>query len=135
MNQNKLTEAIEKIGKVSLRGGIFGKTTLALITTVICISAIVLAARNLYLDIAAVILIFIFSAYFLLRLLQFAEKNPLIAILDGAEFVAHERIIQESKYGGVLQSQANAIDHAQPIIDNASIEADDIEEPKKIERQ
>lgn len=77
MNQNKLTEAIEKIGKVSLRGGIFGKTTLALITTVICISAIVLAARNLYLDIAAVILIFIFSAYFLRRLLQFAEKKSI----------------------------------------------------------
>ena len=83
MKDLEFAKMIEKVGKVTLRGGIFGKATLAVIVICLCISSITLAARSIYLDAVAIVFIIAIGTYFLRRLLQFAEQNQLIAIIEG----------------------------------------------------
>ncbi|MBU6450044.1 MAG: hypothetical protein KGQ26_10530 [Rhodospirillales bacterium] len=130
-----LEKIFEKVGKVSLRGGIFGKLTWAIIVICICVTAIALATRNLYVEAAAIALMMAFAFIFFWRLLNFAEKHPLVAILEGSEFLTHERMVQAAKDQGVLPPQPNAIDHAQPSMDTSAIEVDEVQEPKQIEGQ
>ncbi|KIC90266.1 hypothetical protein [Flavihumibacter solisilvae] len=62
-----------------------------------CITLIAGLAGNLWISCAAIALIFILTFVILWRLINFANKNPQAAILEGAEFLVHEQIQMAAK--------------------------------------
>ncbi len=124
--------ALERVGKINLKGGVFGKLTLAVMAISILVSGLAYATNNIYVISATIVLLFAFAFYFLHRLMNFTEKNPIAAILDGSEFVAHERIIHAAKNVGILPPLEPTIDHPQPEIDRALVEMDDEEADKRM---
>lgn len=97
-----IDRAIENLKSIRLRGGIFGKTTLLLIVLTFCVSAVALKS-----SIWGVVLALMFSLmgivlYALKRSFDFATSNPHAAIMDGAEFLQHERIVHATKDQGLL---------------------------------
>ncbi len=87
-----LNKIIKSATGIKLKGGIFTKVCVVIIIVSICLSVIALQANNLWMSVGAILLIFIFSTVVLWRLINFANKNPQAAILEGAEFLIHEQI-------------------------------------------
>ncbi len=83
---------IANVSQIKLKGGIFTKASTLLIIACICIFGIAAITRNLWISAAAIGLIFILVFVMLWRLINFANKNPQAAILEGAEFLVHEQI-------------------------------------------
>lgn len=127
-----LEKILQRVGNVKLRGGIFGKMTWAVIVICICVTVLAYSTENLYISSATIVLMMAFALYFFSRLLNFAERHPQIAILDGSEFLVHEQILHAAKGQGVIPLQPSAIDHAQPDIELSALEADEVTTPKKI---
>ena len=123
---------LQRVGGVKLRGGIFGKMTWAVIVICVCVTILAHATENLYILSATIFLMMAFALYFFNRLLNFAEKHPQIAILDGSEFLVHEQILHAAKGQEVIPLQPSAIDHAQADIEFSALEADEAATPKKI---
>lgn len=90
-------KAIETIQGIKLTGGVFGKTTLLLI--VLCVSIVVISVKigTWWFALLLMIPMMGIVLYSLKRVLDFAEKNPQAAIMDGAQLLIHERIIQGTK--------------------------------------
>jgi hypothetical protein len=89
MDFNKL---IKNFSRVKLKGGIFGKTCTVLIVVSFTMFGISYVTKNVWISGAAIGLIFILSFIMLWRLINFANKNPQAAILEGAEFLIHEQM-------------------------------------------
>ncbi len=87
-----LNKIIEKASSVKLPGGVFGKTCTVLIVVSLAMFGIAWTARNVWISSAALIMIFILVFIMLWRLINFANKNPQAAILEGSEFLLHEHM-------------------------------------------
>lgn len=131
-NTMQIEKILERVGKVKLQGGIFGKLTWAIIVVCICVTVLAYSTDNLYIVSCAIAAILVFAFLFFNKLLRFAENNPQAAIMDGAEFVMHEQIVHAAKGEGNLPMQPNTIDHPQPDIDQVLLEAEDIDTSKPI---
>ena len=87
-----MNKLIKNVSRVKLKGGIFGKTCTVLIIVAFIMFGISYITNNLWVSIAALLMIFILTFIMLWRLINFANKNPQAAILEGAEFLIHEQL-------------------------------------------
>ena len=115
-----IDKAIENLKSVRLKGGIFGKTTLLLIVLAVCTSAVALRSNLWWLTLALMLPLIGVVVYALKRSFDFACSNPHAAIMDGAEFLQHERIVYAVKDIGILIGDAPTTEvpvHQLPEID------------------
>lgn len=90
-----LEEIINKIGithsvgRIKLGRGIANKLTWIVIVVVLVVGALGWEINNLYLTIAAISFIGLFSFYGFSSILKFAKQHPDAALLEGAEFLLY----------------------------------------------
>lgn len=109
---------IENVSRIKLKGGIFSKASTVLIVVSVCILVIALIARNIWVSCGAIGLIFTLTFVILWRLINFANKNPQAAILEGAEFLVHEQIQLAAKgIASIPQSISNLVEETPVITD------------------
>jgi hypothetical protein len=90
------------VSRVKLRGGVVGKVSLVLIIVCLTIGCLgVYSGSNLTMG-GAIAAIVIITFPLLWKLINFAEKNPQAAILEGAEFLSHQKMIMASKDNPVV---------------------------------
>ncbi len=89
--------AVQGISKVNLRGGVVGKVALTVMVVSIATSLVAWSAHNIWISAAAIAAIFIIAFTMLWRLISFADRHPQAALLEGAEFLVHEQMLQGSK--------------------------------------
>jgi hypothetical protein len=118
-------KVLESIKTIKLTGGIFGKTSLLLIVLCVCVAAVSLKVDVWWVPLALMLPLMALVAYALKRCLDFAEKNPQAAIMDGAELLVHERITQAIKGHDSIPSLPPTIDHEVPALRHEDIEAED----------
>jgi hypothetical protein len=92
-----LGEMIGGLAKVKLPGGVVGKVTLALIIICVVIGAVALKAANVWIEAGALGMIFVMAFVILWKLISFADRNPQAALLEGAEFLVHQQIVNVAK--------------------------------------
>lgn len=98
-------KAIEGLTKVTLRGGVVGKVTFAIIFVSLALALIAWSVKNIWISAAALGAVFALSFSMLWRLINFADRNPQAALLEGAEFIVHEQIVHASKSQAKLTSE------------------------------
>ena len=118
-------KTLEIIKSIRLTGGVFGKTTLLLIVLCVCVAAISYKIATWWLALFLMIPLMGLVFYSLKRCLDFAEKNPQAAIMDGAEFLVHEKIIHGKKGLEELPLVEATTDHHPPPIEEAEIVSQD----------
>lgn len=114
-------KALESISKIKLTGGIFGKTTVLLIVFCICVAAVCLKLGDWQFALILMLPLMAIVFYALKRCLDFAEKNPFAAIMDGAELLVHERMLHGKKDKEFLIPSGQEIEH--PLPPNTEAEA------------
>jgi len=87
-----IDKLVSNVSKITLKGGIFAKTCTVLIIVSLSFFGISYFAKNIWISGVAIGFIFILTFVILWRLINFANKNPQAAILEGAEFLVHEQI-------------------------------------------
>jgi hypothetical protein len=77
---------------------------------------------------ALILIMFLFSLlfYVIYRLFNFADKNPLVAILEGSELVRLEEARQGKKFQEDLPISPPTIDHEPPALSETEILAPDL---------
>lgn len=110
-----IDKALDRVRSIKLKGGIFGKTTTLLIVLCICISAVCIASRVWWLALILMVPLMAMVFYALKKCLDFAEKNPQAAIMEGSELLVHEKLMFAQKYQIEDPSlQATVLDHVPP---------------------
>lgn len=87
----QLDAIIQRAEKVTLPGGVVGKVCKVLIVACLSIAAIACALRIMWVSVLALAFIFLLVFVLLWKLINFANKNPAAALLEGAEFLVHEQ--------------------------------------------
>lgn len=113
-----LDRAINGISKVTLRGGVVGKVTFAVVLVSLALMLIAWSMHNIWLSASVVGLIFILTFTMLWRVINFADRHPQAALLEGAEFLVHEQIVHASKSHPSI-----------PIIDIEQVQPEAVEGP------
>lgn len=90
-------QAIDGLSKVTLRGGVVGKVTFAVVLVSVALGAIAWSVSNIWLSATALIMVFTLAFVMLWRLINFADRNPQAALLEGAEFLVHQQIVHATK--------------------------------------
>lgn len=109
-----MDSAINGLSKVTLRGGVVGKVTFAVVFTSLAIAAISWSVANVWISAAALCMVFILAFVMLWRLISFADRHPQAALLEGAEFLVHEQIVHATKSLSSLPAQL--IEQVQPEV-------------------
>lgn len=92
-----IDSAINGVSKVTLRGGVVGKVTFAVVIVSLALAAIAWSIANIWLSAAALCMVFTLALVMLWRVINFADRHPQAALLEGAEFLAHEQIVHAAK--------------------------------------
>lgn len=100
-------KAIAGITKVKLPGGVVGRVTLSVSVVSLCMTAIAWSAKNETLSMGIAGGVFLLAFVMLWRLINFADRNPQAALLEGAEFLMHEQIVHASKSLPVIPRELN----------------------------
>jgi hypothetical protein len=117
-----IEKLVKNVSQIKLKGGIFEKASVVIIVVSICLFGIAVSTGNIWVSCGAIGLIFILAFVGLWRLISFANNNPQAAILEGAEFLVHEKIQLAAKgISEIPQSIANLTEET-PIVINAKIE-------------
>lgn len=115
-----LNSILQNISKIKLHGGVVGKVVLGTIFICGFIAAISIVAKDLWISGAALALISIFSFTMFWRLINFADRHPEAALLEGSEFLVHETITQATKEEATVKIEPT--DREQPIaVDKTTI--------------
>lgn len=109
-----ITESLKSIAKIKLSGGVVGKITLGVMVACILIAVLAYAAHNIWLFLVAVVLIFLLTFVMSWRLINFADRHPAAALLEGAQFVRHHEQTLQAAKGGV-QFEVDPLDREQPF--------------------
>ena len=96
-----------------------------LMVLVVVVGAICIAFRIWWFALILVALLFLLLFYVAHRLFDFADKNPLVAILEGSELVRLEEARQGKKFQEDLKVSAPIIDHEPPAMSETEILAPD----------
>lgn len=91
-----LEKLMESVSKVRLTGGLVGRVCTVLVVLIVCLAALGIASRNEWVIGGTILLLVVVALPVIYKIISFAEKNPNVAILDGAEFVRAERLRQQS---------------------------------------
>ncbi|RIQ74590.1 hypothetical protein D0838_05175 [Bordetella avium] len=112
------------MAKATLKGGIVGRLNMTMWVAIIAIAGICIYSDNLYLQTAGVASIVLLVLQLGNRLINFANKNPAAALLDGGEFVAHQGQILMANKGSQIaipapddRSESDPIDSDPGVID------------------
>lgn len=92
-----LGDAIKNVSKIRLKGGVVGKVSTLLIVLCLCVTAMVGIANTAWIAAMGILLVVSLCAVFGWRLINFADKNPAAALLEGAEFLVHQQVMHGSK--------------------------------------
>lgn len=121
-----IPKALERLKSVNFKGGIFGKTTTILVVLCICVSAVCIATRVWWMALVLILPLMAMVFYTLRRCFDFAENHPEAAIMEGAEFLMHEKLHFAQKYQTEDPGLISAvIDHSPPEIPIEEIAAPD----------
>lgn len=94
MNDFHLGSILDKVAKISLRGGVVSKVCIVLIVVALVMGAIAWTVKIVWVSVLAAVLVFVLCFTMLWRLISFADRNPQAAILEGAEFILHEQLLR-----------------------------------------
>lgn len=89
--------AIDGLSKVTLRGGVVGKVTFSVVLVSMAIAAVAWVVPNIWISAVSLAMIFTLTFVMLWRLINFADRHPQAALLEGAEFLVHEQIVHATK--------------------------------------
>ena len=92
-----LDKILERVSKVKLTGGLVGRVCTVVLVSCVVIGVLGALSRNEWVMGGVVVAILIIVFPMLWRVISFAEKNPQVAILDGAQFLKHEQLVLASK--------------------------------------
>jgi len=92
-----LDNTINGLTKVTLRGGVVGKITFTVSLVCVVMLGLTYPFHNIWLSGAALAMIFIMAMVMLWRVINFADRHPEAALLEGAEFLVHQRMLHEAK--------------------------------------
>ena len=120
-----LDDIIRNITSFRPRGGMFTTAIRLLMVLTVAICIISIAIGIWWFALTLVVLLFSICFYMLHRLFDFADKNPLVAILEGSELVRLEETRQGKKFQDNLPDSPPTIDHDPPIISEDEILAPD----------
>ena len=96
-----------------------------LMVVTVAIAVICIVIKIWWFVLSLLILLFAILFYTIYRLFNFADKNPLVAILEGSELVRLEETRQGRKAQENLPTSPPTIDHEPPVIPEAEIMAPD----------
>ncbi len=120
-----IDKALESIKSIKLKGGIFGKTITLLIVLCICVATVCVAASMWQITLLLMFPLMILVFYGFKRCIDFAEKNPYAAIMDGAELLIHDRLLHGRKGQDEIPTLEATVDHELPMLDEATIMQED----------
>ena len=83
--------------KVSFRGGVVGRATFIIGLICVLITVIVLFFNVLWFACVGIGVMVLFAFILLWRLINFADRNPQSALLEGSQLVSLRKIDQSSK--------------------------------------
>lgn len=107
--------ALQGLAKVTLKGGVVGKVTFSVVAVSLALASIAWSVQNIWLSVGALSAVFILAFAMLWRLINFADRHPQAALLEGAEFLVHEQIVHASKsiphipVGATIQTQPEPV--------------------------
>jgi hypothetical protein len=129
-----LDRAIDGLTKVTLRGGVVGKVTFAVVAVSMAFAAIAWSIHSLWVSAAALGMTFVLAFVMLWRLINFADRNPQAALLEGAEFLVHQQIVHATKTIPVMP--VPALEQTQPYpVEGASADPQLAQIPDREEPQ
>ena len=120
-----IDKALESAKSIKLTGGVFGKTTLLLIILCLCVGTLCFKLNIWWMTLILVLPLMTIVTYVVCRCLNFAEKNPQAAIMEGAELLMHERIVYGMKGVSELPVYPPDIDHQPPLLPLVEVEDTD----------
>ncbi len=85
------------ISKVTIKGGLAKAICYVLIFVAISMATIALSVHEVIVALFIATLLFVLVIIILLRLINLAEKYPQSALMEGAEYLAHEQMMIGSK--------------------------------------
>jgi len=107
-----IEQLISSASKIKLTGGLVGRLCLAVLIICATIGGVAVTSPVWWVAPCAIVLIFVFALLIFWRVLNFAHKNPYVAILDGAELLKYEELTYRSKneqeFGTDIELQADA---------------------------
>ena len=118
MNIHRVLDSLKGI---KLTGGIFGKTCVLLCVLVVCFSVVVLRIATWWFGLMIMVPLGLLVFYAIKRCFDFAERNPPAAIMEGEEFLVHEKIVHGRKGHGEIPSDDLDLDHPAPLIPEPEI--------------
>jgi hypothetical protein len=86
---------------------VVSKVARVLICACAAAAAIAWAAHDKWISLIALILMFGLCFPMLWRLINFADKNPQAALFEGAQFLAHEKLVFGTKANPVLPADSS----------------------------
>ena len=92
-----IDQAFKNIAQVRLKGGVVGKASTVLIVVCLSVAAMVVAVKAVWVAAAAILLLVGFCYLVLNKLIDFANRNPTAALMEGAEFLAHQQLVHGRK--------------------------------------
>jgi hypothetical protein len=110
-----LDKVLQKVSAIKLPGGVVGKVSAVLIVASVCIGGIAALSKNEWILAGGIAAIVLLAFPLLWRLINFADRNPQAALLEGAEFLLHTQIVMGSKSNPVIPLEAETITEERPI--------------------
>jgi hypothetical protein len=108
------------VSKIKLHGGVVGRVCTVLIVVAVAVAAMAWSIHNVWVTSISIFFIFILTFVMLWRVINFAEKNPQAALLEGAEFIRFEEI----RLGTKLQPELPASETPPSLAHPADIAID-----------
>lgn len=85
-------KVFSSVGKIRLPGGMVGKFCTVLIVTAVSIAVISWSVKDVRIAALGMVLVSVLVFSLGWRILSFAEKNPEVALFDGAELLMHHKL-------------------------------------------
>ena len=128
-----INKMIRNVSQVKLQGGLFAKASLVIIVVSLCLFGVAALTGNIWVSIGAIGLIFILAFTILWRLINFANKNPQAAILEGAQFLVHEQMQLAAKGIKEIPQSIDQLTEEKPLVidDKTKKEAEKPDEESK----
>ena len=104
-----IEKVLQTVSGVKLPGGVVGKVSLVLIVVSICVCGMAAYSENEWIIGGGIAGTFILVFTILWRLINFADRNPQAALLEGAEFIIHERIRMGTKANPSIPLEIDAL--------------------------
>lgn len=89
-----LKSQVRGFATIKLPGGVVGKLSMVMIAVVFSAATIAWSVRNEWIAVAALVVVAVIVLSLGHRLINFAEKHPQTALMEGAELLVHEQIQQ-----------------------------------------